>query len=46
MVPGRHKAQAIYHTLVDAISEKYPSTCLRAQPDTTLFIDQDSAKLY
>ncbi|WP_020602786.1 glucosamine-6-phosphate deaminase [Spirosoma spitsbergense] len=46
MVPGRHKAQAIYHTLVEAISEKYPSTCLRSHPDTTLFIDQDSAKLY
>ena len=46
MVPGRHKAQAIYHTLVKAISEKYPSTCLRSHPDTTLFIDQDSAELY
>jgi glucosamine-6-phosphate deaminase len=46
MVPGPHKAQAIYHTLVDAVSEKYPSTCLRSHPDTTLFIDQDSAKLY
>ncbi|WP_018619605.1 glucosamine-6-phosphate deaminase [Spirosoma luteum] len=46
MVPGRHKAQAIYHTLVEAISEKYPSTCLRLHPDTTLFIDQDSAELY
>ncbi len=46
MVPGRHKAQAIHHTLVDAISEQYPSTCLRSHPDTTLFIDQDSAELY
>lgn len=46
MVPGRHKAQAIYHTLVEAVSEKYPSTCLRLHPGTTLFIDQDSAELY
>jgi glucosamine-6-phosphate deaminase len=46
MVPARHKAQAIYHTLVDPISEKYPATILRSHPGTTLFIDEDSAGKY
>jgi glucosamine-6-phosphate deaminase len=46
MVPARHKAEAIYHTLVDAISEKYPATILRSHPGATLFIDQDSARKY
>lgn len=43
MVPAAHKAEAIKHTLVDAISEKYPATILRSHPDATLFIDEDSA---
>ncbi|MBD2704103.1 glucosamine-6-phosphate deaminase [Spirosoma sp. BT702] len=46
MVPASHKAEAIYHTLLDTISEKYPSTILRSHPDATLFIDQDSAAEY
>lgn len=45
MVPGKTKAQAIYHTLTDAISERYPSTILRTHPNATLFIDRDSAAL-
>lgn len=44
MVPAAHKAEAIYHTLVDEISEIYPSTILRKHPNATLFIDQDSAR--
>lgn len=44
MVPAAQKAEAIYHTLVDEISEIYPSTILRKHPDATLFIDQDSAR--
>ncbi|WP_428654329.1 glucosamine-6-phosphate deaminase [Runella sp.] len=44
MVPAAHKAEAIYHTLIDAISEIYPSTILRKHPNATLFIDQNSAR--
>lgn len=44
MVPAAHKTEAIYHTLVDEISEIYPSTILRKHPNATLFIDQDSAQ--
>lgn len=43
MVPARHKAEAVYHTLTDAVSETYPATILRQQPNATLFIDRDSA---
>lgn len=43
MVPGIHKAPAVYHTLHAAVSETYPSTILRRHDDATLFIDRDSA---
>jgi glucosamine-6-phosphate deaminase len=43
MVPAAHKAEAIHHTLVDSISEQYPSTILRRHSNAMLFIDQDSA---
>ena len=42
VVPGEKKAQAIYHTLNDEISEKYPSTILRTHPHAILFADEDS----
>ncbi|QDK81646.1 glucosamine-6-phosphate deaminase [Spirosoma sp. KCTC 42546] len=45
MVPAAHKAEAIHHTLTDAISEDYPSTILRQHDNATLFIDQDSGAL-
>jgi glucosamine-6-phosphate deaminase len=45
MVPGKTKAQAIYHTLKDAVTEQYPSTILRTHPSAELFIDSDSAAL-
>lgn len=45
MVPGKRKAQAIYHTLRDDIGEKYPSTILRTHPSAELFIDSDSGAL-
>lgn len=45
MVPGKTKAKAIYHTLTDTISERYPSTILRTHPNSTLFVDRDSAAL-
>jgi len=44
VVPGKLKASAIYHTLNSEISEQYPSTILRKHPDTTLYIDVNSAE--
>ena len=43
VVPGARKAEAVRHTLYDAISERYPSTILRRHPDARLFLDKDSA---
>lgn len=43
MVPGAAKAQAVYHTLVSDISERYPSTVIRTHPGTILFLDRESA---
>lgn len=44
MVPAAHKAKAVRHTLVDEISEEYPSTILRRHAKAALFIDRDSAR--
>lgn len=43
MVPGKNKAAAVFHTLTDTISEKYPSTILRTHAHAILFLDKDSA---
>lgn len=43
IVPGKFKADAIYHTVNSGISETYPSTILRKQENAVLFIDKDSA---
>jgi len=43
IVPGKFKANAIYHTLNSDISELYPSTILRRHDHAVLFIDEDSA---
>lgn len=43
MVPGASKAQAVYHTLVSEVSERYPSTILRTLPNALLFLDTASA---
>ena len=43
IVPGKFKADAIFHTINSEISEKYPSTILRRHDHATLFIDEDSA---
>lgn len=43
MVPGAKKADAVYHTLKDEISEQYPSTILRKHPNACLFIEKESA---
>lgn len=45
IVPGEKKAQAIYHTLTEAIQEDYPSTILRKHPHAILFADEASASL-
>jgi glucosamine-6-phosphate deaminase len=43
IVPGKFKANAIYHTINSDISELYPSTILRKHDHAVLFIDEDSA---
>ncbi|MCX7869585.1 MAG: 6-phosphogluconolactonase, partial [Terrimicrobiaceae bacterium] len=45
VVPGPRKANAVLHTLSDAISESCPATILRRHPSATLFLDNDSAAL-
>ncbi|GEP96578.1 6-phosphogluconolactonase [Chitinophaga cymbidii] len=45
MVPGKNKAQAIKHTLTEAVTAKYPSTALRNHRNAVLFLDKDSAAL-
>ena len=43
MVPAKTKAWAVYHTINDPVSEKIPSTCLRAHGNAILYVDVDSA---
>ncbi|WP_270087789.1 glucosamine-6-phosphate deaminase [Sphingobacterium sp. SYP-B4668] len=45
VVPGPSKAQAVKWTLEEPVSERFPSTILRKHPNTTLYLDQDSASL-
>lgn len=45
MVPARNKAEAVYHTLNDEISEKCPATILRTKMGAILYIDGESASL-
>jgi glucosamine-6-phosphate deaminase len=45
VVPGQQKARAVYHTLHNAITEKYPSTILRKHNNVTLYIDEQSGSL-
>jgi glucosamine-6-phosphate deaminase len=42
MVPGKTKAEAIWHTLTEPVTEDYPSTILRTHDSVTLFLDGDS----
>lgn len=44
VVPGRNKAPAVYHTLYEEVTERYPSTALRTHHDATLYLDKDSAE--
>lgn len=43
MVPNKRKSKAVYDTLYSEISTTCPATILRWHPNTTLFLDQDSA---
>lgn len=45
IVPVETKAEAVYLTLNEDISEKYPSTILRKHPRAKLYLDQESSKL-
>ncbi len=45
VVPGSTKAQAVFNTLNEPVSEKCPATALRRHPGALLYLDQDSAAL-
>jgi len=42
-VPGRRKAHSVRRTLAEPISTACPATILRAHPDVTIYLDQESA---
>ena len=44
VVPTANKAEAVFHTMFDAVSEKVPATILRRHPHAVMFTDEDSAK--
>ena len=43
VVPGARKAEAVAHTLLAEIGERYPATILRRHSRAVLFLDEDSA---
>lgn len=43
MVPGKNKANAVYQTLHNEVSEQYPATSLKLHSNATLYVDRDSA---
>ncbi|MGN6434945.1 MAG: glucosamine-6-phosphate deaminase [Agriterribacter sp.] len=43
VVPGSHKADAVFHTLNSAVNEENPATVLRTHANATLYLDKDSA---
>ncbi|HEY0273911.1 MAG TPA: glucosamine-6-phosphate deaminase, partial [Chitinophaga sp.] len=45
IVPGKTKAQAVFNTLHETVSELYPSTILRKHAHAILFLDRDSSEL-
>lgn len=45
MVPGEKKAQAVYDTLYEDISKKFPSTILKKHPNAVLYLDDNSSIL-
>lgn len=44
-VPAAKKAQAVYYTLNEEVSDNFPSTLLRNHPKAILFLDNESSKL-
>jgi glucosamine-6-phosphate deaminase len=45
VVPAKNKAEAVYRTLNDEISEACPATILRTKQGAILYLDGDSASL-
>ncbi len=43
IVPGSTKAKAVYHTLNEVVSEKFPSTILRKHKQAKLYLDKESS---
>lgn len=43
VVPGAHKAAAVYHTLHSEVDTQNPATILRTHANATLYLDKDSA---
>lgn len=43
VVPGKNKAEAVRHTLTEAVNERFPSTILRRHARAILYLDEDSA---
>lgn len=44
-VPGAVKARAAYATLTRSVTKLVPATILQEHPDTTIYLDRDSASL-
>jgi glucosamine-6-phosphate deaminase len=42
-VPGSRKAEIVRRTLEENVSTDCPATILRTHPDSTLYLDEDSA---
>jgi len=42
-VPGSRKARIVRRVIEDAISTACPATLLRTHPDSTVFLDNESA---
>jgi glucosamine-6-phosphate deaminase len=43
VVPDQRKSKAVYDTLNGKINTSCPASILRTHPQTTLFLDRDSA---
>lgn len=45
MVPGKNKANAVYHTLSGSINEQCPASILRKHKQAILFLDENSSSM-
>ena len=43
VVPGMHKAEAVYNTIYSEVDPRNPATILRPHNNATLYLDKDSA---